>query len=335
MHDTIFTFPSPNFASGAAYAHNFWTDEPIEGGASYRLTARRSDGESATAIVKMPVGLQETPVGVGIRRQVPGFNDTVYVDYEVPAGDHLAIFGIAHLLPVPHPCSPVSRLQDLTLVPFPGTRPMGPVAYHSSHLLRIVELPFPACEGREPPETYVGWEFFIVHSGEQWPYSPGDAIGYLGQGSNIQNGQGYLGGIITEKVPIPFCLLSPGGPQYCELFFGPESATLDVRILADGFPVEFPGVQLRKGEEGWTRGSDHRILSYGSPPASKIIWNAPPTIARFPGLEPGVYRVEVPLSATHRCELRSIVLAPGEHRTVEIERSPWILPFEPGGCREG
>jgi hypothetical protein len=177
-----------------------------------------------------------------------------------------------------------------------------------------------------------------VHSGEPWPYSPGDAIGYLGQGTNIQNGQGYLGGIISEKVPIPFCV-HPEGPPYCELFFGPESATLDVTIVADGLPVEFPGVRLRKGEEGWTRGSDHMILSYvvaGTASTSqKLIWNSPPTIARFPGLDPGVYRIEVPVNATHRCELRSIVLAPGERRIVEIERAPWVLPFDPGGCREG
>jgi hypothetical protein len=216
---------------------------------------------------------------------------------------------------------------------------MGPVVYRSPLLLRDIELPDPACEGREPPETSVGWELWIVFSGERWPYSPGDAIGYLGQGSNIHNGQGYLGGIAFEKVPIPFCLQT-GGPQYCELFFGPESATVDVTIVADGFPVEFPlGVRLRKGEEGWARESDHTVLPYGNPRMFKVIWNAPPTIARFPGVEPGVYRVEVPVNSLYYCEERSVVVAPGEHRSIEIARvNRDQFPNEPvnaRGCREG
>jgi hypothetical protein len=70
-----------------------------------------------------------------------------------------------------------------------------------------------------------------------------------------------------------------------------------------------------------------------------VNWNAPPTIARFPGVEPGVYRVEVPVNSLYYCEERSVVVAPGEHRSIEIARvNRDQFPNEPvnaRGCREG
>lgn len=44
------------------FAHNFWTTEPLEAEATYRLRAVRSDGAATTALVEMPPDLEVTLV---------------------------------------------------------------------------------------------------------------------------------------------------------------------------------------------------------------------------------------------------------------------------------
>lgn len=347
LHPTVFTFPSPNFGEEAAYGHNFWTDEPIERGASYRLMARRSDGEIATSVVKIPRGLIDTTVLVEVARQViftPRAHQLVDVHFDIPGGDHLAFLSFDQYRKFPHPCSP--RPIDHVLHPVLGET-AGPLSFEWGPLLRFLRLPEP------PPcdfEPYIRSEASIVVSGEHWPVSPGDFVGYLDQGSNIENGMGYLGGVVWEKVPVPFC----NSNQSCKYYFGPETATVDVMVRGpDGnllkyaihpeFNISPLDVDLSNPREGWTRAAD-------GPPAHRepldFVPDLPITVRRFPGLLPGEYVVQFNRSPISRspevwtyCEDRTIVLAPGEHRVVEIQtmvRPP--IPTEPlnaRGCREG
>jgi hypothetical protein len=146
--------------------------------------------------------------------------------------------------------------------------------------------------------------------------------------------------------------MGTGAPELCELFFGPETATLDVQVRDPGgnllrktFDVLNPPASLRvfasRSGESWSRTGD----VYTSPLADDFVPEIPFTVIRFHGLLPGEYRVTVP---GHRvssspgvetyCEERVVVLSPGEHRSVEIETivmSHLPEPVNANGCREG
>jgi hypothetical protein len=354
MHSTVFTFPSPNFAGEASYGHNFWTDEPIERGASYRLTARRSDGESASALVKIPSGLIDSEVWVGVddtARFTDGSHQLVYLRFDIQSGDHLAFLSFDQYRKFPHACS--ARPIDHTLYPPFGERPAGPLTYPWGPIRRDIRLPdLPPCD----LQHYLRWTASIVLSGERWPVSPGDFVGDLDLGSNVENGMGYLGGVVWEKIPVPFCaLVGTGAPELCELFFGPETATLDVQVrdpddnlLKKTFNTINAGVPLRvrlsRSGETWYRSGDIYPFVEGEP--LDYVPDLPLTIIRFPGLLPGEYRITFPghvvsLSPDIEtyCEERTVLLLPGEHRVLAIQtvvQPP--VPTEPvnaNGCREG
>ena len=54
LRDSLFRFADPDVAGSSAWVHNFWTTEPLEPEATYRLRVERSDGAATTAVVEMP-----------------------------------------------------------------------------------------------------------------------------------------------------------------------------------------------------------------------------------------------------------------------------------------
>jgi hypothetical protein len=340
LHPAAFTFPSPNFPGEAAYGHNFWTDEPIEREATYRLVARRSNGESSSAVVKIPRGLIDTTVWVGSEFDVLVVNGQVIsgpapevrVRFDLPPGDHLAYVNLEEHTRFPYECSIPS---ENVVYPILAPRPSGPVTFEI--LLRRlggIQTLLPCSN-----PSFIRWTAHLVLSGERWPHSPGEYVGYLNQGSNIENGTGYLGGVAWERIPAPQCALSgPGAPPICELFFGPETVTLDVLVRDPEGSVIHPfprlrGIRLTRVGESWSRFPD-LTMAY------------PLSIARFPGLLAGEFRITVPeIEPNNRpldisyCEERTVILSPGEHRAIEIETiKQFQFPNEPlnaNGCREG
>lgn len=336
LNPSVFTFPSPNFPGEAAYGHNFWTDEPIEREATYRLVARRSDGESSSAVVKIPRGLIDTTVWVGSEFDVLEFNGQVIsvpapevrVRFDLPPGDHLAYVNLEEHTRYPYECSIPSGNE---VYPIIAPRPAGPVAFE----IRLVRAD--GLGGMPPPcnnPDFIRWTARPVISGERWPHSPGKYVGYLQQGSNIENGTGYLGGVAWERIPAPKCaLIGPGAPQICEMFFGPETVTLDVLVRdPERSVISLRHIRLTRAGESWSRFPD-LTMAY------------PLTIARFPGLLAGEYRITVPEieqtgspGITTYCEERTVVLSASEHRSVEIQtilKSHLPEPINANGCREG
>lgn len=55
LRDSVFAFLDRRL-DGAGYGHNFWTTEPLEPEATYRLAVVRSDGAATTATVEIPGG---------------------------------------------------------------------------------------------------------------------------------------------------------------------------------------------------------------------------------------------------------------------------------------
>jgi hypothetical protein len=252
------------------------------------------------------------------------------VRFDLPPGDHLAYVNIEGHTRFPYECSIPSGNE---VYPIFAPRPAGPVAFE----IRLVRGD--GLDGIPPPcnnPSFIRWTARPVISGERWPHSPGEYVGYLNQGSNIENGTGYLGGVAWERIPAPKCALSrPGAPQICEMFFGPETVTFDVLVRdPEGTTsLNLRGIRLTRAGESWSRFPD-------------VTMAYPLSIARFPGLLAGEFRITVPeiepndrpLDITY-CEERTVVLSAGEHHMIEIETiKKFQFPDEPvnaNGCREG
>jgi hypothetical protein len=185
----------------------------------------------------------------------------------------------------------------------------------------------------------------IVRSWEAWPFAGINDYRHVLAHTNIENGVGYLGGLAVASVPRESCVFDGAeAPDFCELYYAPDTATLYVRpINVSGFPDEYPvenpedypftaGGNLRRGEESWTR-RPGSIQSTVDPKA--------PGIFRFPGLQPGRYEVRVNGfigSFGLYCEERTLDLGPGD-TSIDISMTmPEIDPNESvnaNGCREG
>jgi len=343
MQHRVRSFIFAFFGDFRGYAHNFWTDKPISPSGRYRLTARRSDGSSSSAEVTLPHGLRDDVIVVGVNTPTVPYasGNTAYVRFDIPDGDHIVVLSVEHhRKPPSHPCTRELGEFDRTLYRFSGERPAGPGVFQSTLLSRVVVLSDPShCVGMQPPETYHRWEARIVLSADRWPFSSGDIIGHPEEVSNVENGLGYLGGVFTKTVPLPWCgLIGQGAPEFCELAFGPETAELEVFLYTTEPLLTQPPVRLRRMGESWVRSGD------SFPPGLELtgvyVGLDPPT-ETFPGLVPGEYRIEVGTStvpSAFYCEERTVVLTAGERRRVDIHLIEDLrFPDEPvnaRGCRE-
>jgi hypothetical protein len=81
------------------------------------------------------------------------------------------------------------------------------------------------------------WDIFFVLSGDPWPFDPGwtelEAF-EAGIGSNVLQGTGFLGGIITRTLTFETCYIIglSGVEQYCELTYNARSAAIE-GVIAD------------------------------------------------------------------------------------------------------
>jgi len=211
LRDSVFRFSSFSEGLGAedAYVHNYWTPEAIEPGATYRFSVRRDGTDPAEAVVEVPR------------------------DYEVQAAigrwggtDQLRITGVKHLpfLTVStyyyDDCgSDVRRIQD-----------GGRSAEDETYAIAVTKQDIPSRYGCGVPVPEKR-EIWIAGSETPWPaggYAPG-ALGESGSTSNVTDGVGFLGGVLTKVIPYEDCEFRSDGapvPPYCLLRYGPETATV-------------------------------------------------------------------------------------------------------------
>jgi hypothetical protein len=325
---TLFKQGSPNFGD-TLFAYNFQTSESIEHGATYRLSARRSDGSLTSSVVGIPEDHSHLPNIVGLAqprvRILPN-----YVRFHLLPGTHLAM-----LLTRSYSSSdPTCRSVRYNPLP-----PLPPVDGGG-----VVQVNYGLPVGGRPCESDRD-DIAIVRSWEAWPFAGINDYRHVLAHTNIENGVGYLGGLAVASVPRESCVFDGAeAPDFCELYYAPDTATLYVRpINVSGFPDEYPvenpedypftaGGNLRRGEESWTR-RPGSIQSTVDPKA--------PGIFRFPGLQPGRYEVRVNGfigSFGLYCEERTLDLGPGD-TSIDISMTmPEIDPNESvnaNGCREG
>ncbi len=215
LADSLFRFSShgdPTLGSEGVYLHNFWTREDIEPGATYRFSARRAGKAPAEAIVEIP----------------PDYDVTVAISQRSSwsATDVVQITGVNHL---PFLKASVRFFEGcgwgVNAIPYERRSDDD-----ETHVIAIVKQ---GAESR--PDCGRAWvasrEFWMVGSEATWPSGGYDenALGESARTSNVTNGVGFLGGVLTKVIPYEDCTFVSEGapiPDYCVLRYDRETATV-------------------------------------------------------------------------------------------------------------
>ena len=307
------TWVSGNFGD-SLYAYNFRTTELFRPESTYRLTAVRSDGNSSSVTVRTPPDfLAEDSIVMRHSSLQPS------VRFRVPPGAHLAMVQTREILVPEEVCSLRLRYNYIPA-------PLPPIDVGG-----VVEVDLHEPIGTPPEGCFVGWrEIRIVLSGEAWPFDPGNDNTHIRAVNNIENGVGYLGGVLTKDIPVdPPC----SRVRVCESAWSTERTILYVTVVngsPPGMAGEFSPAVKRVSPE---------ILLFAGRPAISISepGTASPTF-RFASLGTWAQRIRIEGGFGYYCEDRVIQLPPGEHH-MEVTVIPRALaPGEPtnvAGCREG
>jgi len=293
------------------YTHNFWTTEPIEPGATYTVTVTGADRVTATSTVPIPEDYSVVVAYDRTRRAAASVRvqDVAYLGLVLGrlyfAPDCVAETGTSPYLSVPTADpQPVSQgVYEIPYVyPFIPTNPSFPCA--------VVER-----------------DIFVVGSGSPWPEglrNATSALGVLDAPSDVDDGVGFLGGVLTKSIPWEPCTLEPStGP--CLLTYDSSSVTLQGRVR-DGLTGDpLPGAEIHLTE----------IIPDSSPPTKLRASTDSLGSFELGAVEPGmshVYRVSHPATCDfggppvwldHIDTLPSY--APAEHATVRdvvLQRNP-------------
>lgn len=249
LSDSLFTFPAEHVDDSLdRYARNFWTTEKIEPGATYQLTVTRSDGASSSARARVPEDVEEIVVQISqapVLASTPSTNGVL----RPLTSERLAMVHVIHSPPCPVIRGPLAVYQPL---------PAMNSTEVSERVVNIAREMFPrqpneiACE---LPFRFRWWDVFVVLTGSPWPHDPGwsspEAL-LPGAGSNVTNGTGFLGGIITRTVPFETCYVIglSRSSEYCEVAYSDRSATIEGILTCpdDGLPATNATVFLWEDE---------------------------------------------------------------------------------------
>lgn len=309
LKDSVFKFAPVNLGGEPLYAHNFSTTEPIEPGATYRLTARRSDGATATAVVKIPKPYTEFVVrfqqGVG-----PQFHKLRVIG-EDPVG-------LVHVVYSAIDACPFETRDFISFQVLPQSVYSGELPELSIEATRKVTIP-------EENKCLV-WNrnIRVISTGVPWPFHPALDVFHMSTKSNVEGGIGWVGGIYTQLVPFEDCQI-PDAPSsvYCEVRYHAGSATVRGRVrdqIRGGTPM--PG--LIPGDEA----TDPDVFVVVREVNGNKVRNAIVDHRgnfRVGGLEPGVpYELEAcpnmdkPQFQGYNCRKIDLLMEPGEVRDVEV-----------------
>lgn len=285
LTDSLFSFPVRELDS-VAYAYNFWTAEPLEPGATYRLRAERTDGATATAIVVMPPDLAVDFLSG------PGFG----------SDNALLLVRAEHLLYVDLFYAMIARgtgdrAQSVTIRQdqvSPGDIPGTNRVFISGQ--EIERAGFLDVFRRE---------IRLAVATSDWPFYPdlSDAeVSLPGEmPSNVENGFGFVGGVAEWTIPLHNCQVldeRPGGEAYCENHFNRQSASIYGRVVRE--PCDEPHtlgpVRLTERFAGggatirtWVTGWEGEYRFEGIEPGSELVLDLGPNtpVLTVPPLVPG------------------------------------------------
>jgi hypothetical protein len=222
LRDSVFEYSyAPSLGADVVAVHNYWTAERIEPGETYRFRATGPDGASTTAEVAIPLDYAATVV-VGTRPVTVGNPATS------PRLDRVRVAGVEHVAFVKaiHLIRNSCRRLILT-VPF--RIPEGSSDPHAVPVNRTAPVvdPVEGCGAQITEKS----DLFIVGSKSPWPIGEEFSAGAQGVPdlpTNLTNGFGFVGGVLTKLLPFEDCSWVGQAPlpATCELTYGPEKATL-------------------------------------------------------------------------------------------------------------
>lgn len=182
MHDTLISY------AHGVYAWNFWTDMEIRPEETYRLTSTRTDGLFSRAQVRIP---SDFPVPIVRMTEIPR---VVTIEGVERLADTKVVYsGVEHTgdpfrIIIPH-------LRDSLRLNTGGYQVFIDTRQHN-----------PLLSGISVPIT--GRQIFIASGGPDY-HNFGlidEKIIALPEGtSNIENGIGYLAGIVSKTIPFESC----------------------------------------------------------------------------------------------------------------------------------
>lgn len=203
MNDSLF---APNEL--VAY-WNFWTTEDIEYGATYELTASRSDGIQSSVMITIPPDFP-TPV---LERLDSG--DFVIIEDVDNLADVQAIWKIRDLFRNREYVYSFSHIRDsVQSIPINQTK----IRMDGNRDLRLISRRFEDIE-----IEVLDRQIFVASAGPQWInlYELDENIYTLPEGvSNIENGVGFALGTVTKTIPWQSCFVESNGELVltgCEL----------------------------------------------------------------------------------------------------------------------
>lgn len=303
LHDSLFNFADQGLNT-IGYAHNFWTDEPLEPGASYRLTATRSDGEATTADVRMP-----TEPSISLEYGVTDREGGKLLNWIRLRADYVVYLDLVYSVwntVQRRPGDPVSVHQQPSQLSSPGV---------FSYL-----VPHDTLRRAPPFHDMRRLQARVVVADSGWPYVPGlsaTEVAVPGKlPTNVENGLGFVGGVTTWSFPILNCGVvtpHPDGRRLCTADLGASTSSIVGRLLRPDCSTygDLPDVYLTE------RFADGGVYLY----QWKADWDG---LYRFDGLEPGTdLLLQFPDNPDATMHLP--VLGPGEQYEV-----PDVAV--PGGC---
>lgn len=194
MEDSLFNFLN------LAYVYNFWTTRDLEPDKTYKLTATRGDGEASSVSITLPPDYPTPLYSSGV--------------LEVEGVERLADVKILY-----HFLNEVTggiKIYPLPKLYAANRRPNGNYIIYLGDTNRDRDWRtsnFPV-EGF----TQVGRQIYVAAAGPGWPnFVEGEAAGLPYHNSNVEQGVGFTGGIVSKTLPFRGCLNEFFRPEPCPL----------------------------------------------------------------------------------------------------------------------
>ncbi|MEX2601182.1 MAG: hypothetical protein WD355_06005 [Balneolaceae bacterium] len=188
------------------YAWNFWTTMDLEPGEAYRLTAEDSDGNSSLAVVSLPPDFPTPTVNIERWRNLPTeapLRTTVIIDKSVETlADIQTVFQSLDGSEI----YTFQYLDDNYRTSSGDIHIVIESLEEYEELLNYTTFPVSARNYLSTPE--IRQQIFIAVGGSDYlDFSTIDEkIISLPEGvSNIENGIGYLAGIVSKTIPYQMC----------------------------------------------------------------------------------------------------------------------------------
>jgi len=261
LHDSVFRYLAATNLEGTAesWAHNYWTDVPIEFGATYRLSVVAADGETTTTMVTIPDELQDVAIETRVVQPNPRYPSTFLQYYLRVQTEYIPMVLVIHYVSDRAPASLAGTYTDCPFAPaVPRVYPIRQTAPQITAVGGATEMEISKtlqssflATGTSPSYCVVGRrEVLIASPGFEWPtgvqYSPSaPTLGNVP--STVDGGVGFVGGLVTRTVPFEDCTLRPlVGGSSCVLRYNDQSATVE-GVVTDSrcrWPVEGATVEL-------------------------------------------------------------------------------------------